>query len=101
MSGEARSYRFSDSQRPGLLLGLGAHQAIPVIAGVLFLATVLQSPVPPVVGVAGPVVGCVVAFGQWRGVALSETLVPGTRLWVARRCGRRRWLRPPLLGDNT
>lgn len=101
MSGEARSYRFSDSQRPGLLLGLGARQAIPVIAGVLFLATVLQTPIPPVAGVAGPVLGCVVAFGQWRGAALSETLVPGTRLWVARRCGRRRWLRPPLLGDNT
>lgn len=101
MTSEPRSYRFCDSQRPGLLLGLGARQAIPVIAGVLFLATVLQTPIHPVVGIVGPLVGCVVAFGQWRGAALSETLIPGTRLWVARRCGRRRWLRPPLLGDNT
>jgi len=101
VTSEARSYRFSDSQRPGLLLGLGARQAVPVIAGVLFLAAVLQAPIHPVIGVAGPVVGCVLAFGRWRGAALSETLVPGTRLWVARRYGRRRWLRPPLLGDNT
>ena len=34
MTSEPRSYRFSDSQRPGLLLGLGARQAIPVIARV-------------------------------------------------------------------
>ena len=101
MSGDVRSYRFSDSQRPGLLLGLGARQAIPLIAGVLFFAATLQTRVHPVVGVGGPVVGCVVAFGRWRGAALSETLVPGIRLWAARRCGRRRWLRPPLLGDNT
>ena len=30
---EARSYRFADSNRPGLLLGLSARQAIPVIVG--------------------------------------------------------------------
>ncbi|MBI5738875.1 MAG: hypothetical protein HY997_23690 [Mycolicibacterium neoaurum] len=101
MSGEVRSYRFSDSQRPGLLLGLSARQAVPVIAGVLFLAGILQTPIHPVVGVAGPVLASVVAFGRWRGAALSETLVPGVRLWMARRCGRRRWLRPPLLGDNS
>ena len=101
MSGEVRSYRFSDSQRPGLLLGLSARQAIPVIGGVLFLALVLQAPVPSFVGVAGPIVGCLVAFGRWRGAALSETLVPGSRRWLARRFGRRRWLHPPLLGDNT
>ena len=47
VSDSARTYRFGDANRPGLLLGLGARQAIPVIAGVLFLAVVLQTPLPP------------------------------------------------------
>ena len=42
MTAEVRSYRFADSQRPGLLLGLSARQAVPVIAGVLALAASLQ-----------------------------------------------------------
>jgi hypothetical protein len=100
MTAEARSYRFSDSQRPGLLLGLTGRQAIPVITGVLVLAAVLQTSAPPLVGLIGPVIGTTVAFGRWRGAALSETLVPATRLWLLRRLGRHRWLRPPLLGDN-
>jgi hypothetical protein len=98
---DARSYRFADANRPGLLLGLGARQAIPIVAGVLFLALVLQTPFPPMVGAAGPLVGCVVAFGRWRGTPLTETLFPGVRLLLLRRVGRRRWVRPPLLGDNT
>jgi hypothetical protein len=98
---EARSYRFADAERPGLVLGLSARQAIPVIAGVMFLALVLQTPVPPVVGVAGPIGGCVLGWGRWRGTPLAETLVPGTGLWARRRIGRARWIRPPLLGDNT
>jgi hypothetical protein len=101
MTADVRAYRFSDSQRPGLLLGLSARQAVPVIAGILFLAVVLQAPVPPAVGLLGPAVGATVAFGRWRGAPLAETLAPATRLWVARRFGRQRWLRPPLLGDNT
>lgn len=100
MTAEARSYRFSDSQRPGLLLGLTSRQAIPVIAGVLVLAAALQTSAPSLIGVVGPVVGTTVAFGRWRGAALSETLVPATRLWILRRFGRHRWIRPPLLGDN-
>ena len=28
-----RTYRFSDSQRPGLLLGLSGRQAVPVATG--------------------------------------------------------------------
>ncbi len=101
MTAEVRSYRFSDSQRPGLLLGLSPRQAVPVVAGILFLALVLQVPVPPAFGLLGPVVGATVAFGRWRGAPLAETLVPATRLWVLRRFGRHRWLRPPLLGDNS
>lgn len=98
---DARSYRFADANKPGLLLGLGARQAIPVVVGVLLLALVLQTPLPPVVGIAGPALGGVVAFGRWRGAPLAETLAPGVRLVVGRRLGRRRWVRPPLLGDNT
>ena len=33
MSDNARTYRFGDANRPGLLLGLGARQAIPLLAG--------------------------------------------------------------------
>jgi hypothetical protein len=100
MTNVARSYRFSDSQRPGLLLGLSGRQAVPIIGGVLILAAVLQTGLSPVIGLLGPVVGVTVAFGHWRGAPVSEVLVPATRLWVRRRLGRDRWLRPPLLGDN-
>lgn len=99
-AGETRSYRFPDGQRPGLLLGLTAAQAVPVIVGVLVLAVVLQTPLPPLAGLAGPAVGCTVAFGRWRGAALAETLLPGVTLWTRRRLGQHRWCRPPLLGDN-
>jgi hypothetical protein len=98
---DPRAYRFADANKPGLLLGLGTRQAIPVVVGVLLLALVLQTPLPPEVGIVGPVAGCVVAFGRWRGAPLAETLAPGVRLLARRRLGRRRWVRPPLLGDNT
>jgi len=101
MSAEVQAYRFGDAQRPGLLLGLSARQAIPVIGGILVLALTLQTPAPPLLGVLGPVVGTAVAFGKWQGASLSETLVPATRLWLLRRIGCHRWLRPPLLGDNS
>jgi hypothetical protein len=98
---EVRTYRFADAHRPGLLLGLSARQAVPVVAGIIFLALVLQSPLPPLVGLAGPVAGCGLAFGRWRGTPVAETLAPGLRLLIARRLGKARWVRPPLLGDNT
>ncbi len=98
---DTRVYRFADANRPGLLLGLGARQAVPVVAGVLFLALVLQTVLPPLAGLAGPALGCAVAFGRWRGAPLSEVLVPGAGLALRRAAGRRQWVRPPLLGDNT
>lgn len=95
-----RAYRFGDAHRPGLLLGLTGRQAAPLITGVLFLASVLQTPWPPVVGLAGPLAGAALAFGRWRGAPLAETLAPGIALLARRRTGRARWCRPPLLGDN-
>jgi hypothetical protein len=97
---DARTYRFADSHRPGLLLGLAPRQAVPVVTGILFLALVLQSPLSPFVGLAGPAAGCALAFGRWRGAPLADTLVPGLRLLIARQLASARWTRPPLLGDN-
>ncbi|HWL41780.1 MAG TPA: SCO6880 family protein [Ilumatobacter sp.] len=97
---EPRSYRFADSARPGLILGLSMRQALPVIVGVLVLAVTLQTPLPPYVGAIGPVIGVGLAFGRWRGAPLAETLVPGVGLWTRRRTGRARWMRPSLVGDN-
>ena len=39
---EPRSYRFGDSSKPGLLLGLAARQTIPLAGGLLWLAAALQ-----------------------------------------------------------
>ena len=98
---DARTYRFSDAQRPGLLLGLSSRQAIPLGTGVLVFAAALQTGIPLAVGMLPPVVGTLIAFGRWRGAALTETLAPGMRLGIKRLTRRRRWVRPPLLGDNT
>ena len=96
-----RTYRFSDSQRPGLLLGLSGRQAVPVAVGVLALAVVLQTGLHPLVGVIGPLFGMTIAFGKWRGAPLTDTLIPGSRLNMRKAFRRRRWVRPPLVGDNT
>ena len=98
---EARTYRFADASRPGLLLGLGARQAAPLIAGIVTLAVVLQTPLPPLLGALGPVGGGVLAFGRWRGTPIAETLIPGVGLYGRRSIGRARWVCPSLIGDNT
>ncbi len=54
---DARAYRFADSNRPGLLLGLSARQAVPMIVGAVVLAVALQTPLHPLVGLIGPAVG--------------------------------------------
>ena len=50
----ADSYRFGDSSRPGLLIGLAGRQAVPLIAGVLWMAFVMQTAAPVPVVAAGP-----------------------------------------------
>lgn len=100
MSDDARTYRFGDANRPGLLLGLGARQAIPLLAGVVWLAVILQTPLPSWVGIIAPAIAVTISFGRWRGSPLSETLVPGLSLLLRRHAGRARWTKPPLLGDR-
>ncbi|MGE0139379.1 MAG: SCO6880 family protein [Ilumatobacteraceae bacterium] len=98
---EARSYRFGDASRPGLLLGLSGRQAIPLVAGIVSLAVVLQTPLPPLAGLLGPLVGFGMAFGRWRGLPIAETATPAWRLLARRLTGKRRWVRPSLIGDNS
>ena len=73
----ARSYRFGDSSRPGLLLGMSGRQSVPLIVGVVVMAFVLQTTMPPAVALVGPALGIVVAFGRVRGVPLGEITAPG------------------------
>lgn len=93
----ARTYRFGDASRPGLLLGLGPRQAVPVVAGLLWFAASLQTPAGIPGGLLGVAVGCGIAFGRWRRVPLAEVLAPAAKLWAARRTGRQRWVRTSLL----
>lgn len=93
----ARSYRFADSSRPGLLLGLSGRQSVPLILGVVSMALTLQTAAPPLIAVAGPAVGVIVAFGRFRGVALGEIAAPGAGLWWARRRGSTPWVRRSLV----
>lgn len=94
----ANTYRFGDASRPGLLIGLAGRQAIPLIAGVLWMAFAMQTAAPVPLVLAGPVIGVTVAFGRFRGAPLAEVLVPSCRLWVAQRRGRSRWVRASLIG---
>ncbi len=98
MSGPVSArYRFGDARPVGVVLGLGVRQAAPIVAGVLFLALALLAGAP-VVGMAGPAAGMVVAFGRWRRAPLYEVAVPGFRLGWARLRGRSTWTRASLLG---
>jgi hypothetical protein len=77
---ETRAYRFGDSDRPGLLLGLSARQSAPIAVAVLTFALLLQANCPVGVAFLVPVAGVVVAFGRWRHAPLTDLLVPGTAL---------------------
>jgi hypothetical protein len=94
----ANTYRFGDASRPGLLIGLAGRQAIPLIAGVLWMAFAMQTAAPLPLVLAGPVLGAVIAFGRFRGAPLAEVLTPTGRLWIAQRRGRARWVRTSLIG---
>ena len=89
---EPRAYRFADSQRPGVLLGLAPRQAVPIVAGLVAMAALLQSPAPAVVSGVSPLLGVVIAFGRWRGTPLTETIAPGAHLALRRLRRRHRWV---------
>jgi hypothetical protein len=92
----AARYRFSDSARAGVLLGMGLRQAAPLVAGMLWLILMLSIGLPAL-GIGGPVLGAVIAFGRWKHAPLYEVAVPGVRLLAARWRGRRTWTRASLL----
>ena len=86
MSAEARRhdhYRFGDSAPLGLLLGMPARQAAPIVVGVLWLTLMLMAQLP-LAGMPGPVLGVVMAFGRFRGVPLFEIGLPVLRLGARR-----------------
>jgi hypothetical protein len=90
VTAEPRTYRFGDASAPGILLGLPLRQAAPVIAGVVWLAGCLQTPVGVPGGLLGLAAGAVVAFGRWRGSALFDVAGPGARLALGARTGPER-----------
>jgi hypothetical protein len=94
----ANSYRFGDSSKPGLLIGLSGRQVVPLVSGVLWMAFTMQTAAPMPFTLAGPVVGVVLAFGRFRGAPLAEVGAPGLRLGWARLTGSSRWVRSSLLG---
>ena len=97
---EVMRYRFGGVGRPGLLLGLGLRQSIPLVAGCVWLTFGLMAG-SPLVGVAGPAVGLVVSFGRWRRSPLYEVALPGARLVLARRTNRAVWARRSLTASAT
>ncbi|MDO8392455.1 MAG: hypothetical protein Q7V57_18430 [Actinomycetota bacterium] len=92
-------YRFGDSTRASLLLGLSVRQSVPLVAGVLWLTLWLMAGVP-IVGLVGPAVGVVFAFGRWRNAPLFDIAAPGLRLWWTRRRNRSPWVKSSLLGEG-
>jgi hypothetical protein len=90
-------YRFGDSARAGVVLGLSLRQSLPLIVGAGWLTLCLAAG-QPVPGMVGVFVGGVVAFGRWRRAPLYEVAVPGLRLVWARLRRRGPWVRASLLG---
>lgn len=90
-------YRFGDAAPVGLLLGMPARQAAPLVLGVLWLTLALMAQLP-LVGVPGPLVGAIIAFGRVRGVPLYEAAVPVVRSLTRR---KRIWTRPPAFASRT
>src|SRR5437868_386079 len=97
MNGEMSArYRFGGASHTGVLLGLGMRQALPLVAGRVWLTVWLMAGAP-LIGLVGVGAGLVVSFGRWRGVALYDVAVPALRLWWDRRRGRAVWGRHSLI----
>lgn len=92
----AARYRFGDAAPVGLLLGMPARQAAPIVVGILWLTLALMAQLP-LAGLPGPVLGVVLAFGRLRGVPLFEIAGPGLRMGLRR---RRLWSRTAVEGGG-
>ena len=92
-------YRFGDSSRAGVVLGMSVRQTVPLVVGVLWLTTMLMVGLP-IIGAAGPLAGGVVSFGTWRRAPLYEVGSPGSRLTWARLRGDKAWTRQHLTAND-
>src|SRR5947199_8765943 len=90
-------YRFGDSARSGVMLGLSVRQSVPLIAGVGWLTLWLVAQ-QPLIGMACLAAGGVAAFGRWRRAPLYEVAVTWVRL-VGHRLLRRGPCVPTFLLD--
>jgi hypothetical protein len=99
-SREAARYRFGDSSRSGMLLGLSTRQGAPLVAGMLWLALALMVEAP-LVGIIGLALTSVVSFGRWRHTPLYDIAAPGVLLSLRRLRGRSAWTRRSLIGAGS
>ena len=99
-SSPSRLYRFSSGGRAGVLLGMSLRQALPIVIGVLFLTVMLMAQLP-LIGLLGPLAGCIVSFGRWHRAPLFEAAVPGVAMTWARWRKRSTWTRSSLTGSNS
>ena len=97
---EAARYRFGDSSRSGMLLGLSLRQGAPLVAGMLWLALALMIELP-LVGLVGLALASVASFGRWRHAPLYDIAAPGARLGLRRLRGRGVWARRSLIGASS
>ncbi len=97
---EAARYRFGDSSRSGMLLGLSLRQGAPLVAGMLWLALTLMIELP-LVGLVGLALASIASFGRWRHAPLYDIATPGAQLGLRRLRGRGVWARRSLIGAGS
>jgi hypothetical protein len=78
---------------------MSLRQALPIVIGVLFLTVMLMVQLP-LIGLLGPLAGCIVSFGRWHRAPLFEAAVPGVVMTWARWRKRSTWTRSSLTGSN-
>jgi hypothetical protein len=93
-------YHFPDGTSAGVLLGMSLRQAAPIVLGFVWLTFGFMVGAA-LVGMIGPVVGVVIAFGRWKRAPLYEVAVPGMRLVGRRLVGRDQWTRSSLLATGS
>jgi hypothetical protein len=91
-------YRFGDSTKVGMLLGLNGRQSALILGGLLLWAFCGQVGIPWWLSLMFPVVAFVGTFARIGGAPLAEVLVPGLGLVTRRASGEGTWTRQSLLG---